>query len=206
MPTFCLRHAAALLALVAATPAAAQDAAPEEPVLPLPGTHSLSLSHDNGSSMIGLGRMVGARTKLEIGVAADIRGVTIDPASGDDIVEGSNGLTVRAGVRRYSRPESRIAPYLMAGMSGFHHRRTQDGGSAGRESRLDGKGVGIDAGGGVEWFPVARVGISGQAGISAAAFRQRHRSSSPDGSPQVASHTHYTVGTFTSALSISLYF
>lgn len=198
--------AAVLLALLGSARAAAQEEAPE-PVLPAPGTMSLSFRHDAGSSAIAIGRMVGSRTRVDLGVGFGTRRErSEDGAEERTDVDGSADL--RLAVRRYAAPQSRIAPFLLAAASGFHYRQNTDADLPdGRsyDASVRGLGIGLEAGGGVEWFPAARAGISGEAGVGARANRLRIRSDGASG-PGTAHRTSLSLRTFTSALALTLYF
>jgi hypothetical protein len=196
--------AAALLALLASAPAAAQEEAPE-PVLPAPGTMSLTLRHDAGSSLIALGRRVGDRSRVELGIGFSANRARADGGGAGERTDEDGLAELRLAVRRYMDPESRVVPFLLAAVSGLHHWSTLDAeGPAGSYSENQrGTGLSIEAGGGVEWFPAARVGISGEAGVGARALRARSRfPSHPD--PRERSYVGFR--TFTSALSLTLYF
>lgn len=192
--------AAFLLALLASAPAAAQEATPE-PTLPAPGTMSVAVSHGYGSSMIHMGRMAGERTKMEAGVGMNVTRVTTGAGEDEQTIR-ERGVSMRLGLRRYSAMEGRIAPFLMAAVTGSHQLNVADQ-LAGQQTRQRGSGVGLEAGGGAEWFPAARVGISGSVGLGASRVRHRYRNAATD---QRMDQTYLHVGTFTSALGVALYF
>lgn len=193
--------AAFLLALLNSAPAAAQEETPE-PTLPAPGTMSVAVSHGYGSSMIHMGRMAGERTKMEAGVGMSVTRSTTG-AGEDEQSARERGVSMRLGLRRYSALEGRIAPFLMAAVTGSHQLSVADQGFTGQQVRQRGSGVGLEAGGGAEWFPVARVGISGSVGLGASRVRHRYRNALTD---QRFDQTYVHVGTFTSALGAALYF
>jgi hypothetical protein len=167
-------------------------------VLPAPGTFSLSVSHGAGSSVVGVGMMIGERTRADLGVGLSASRSSLDDGDDERSVR-EEMLAARLGLRRYLFSESGIAPFVGAavnGSIGSSRTSTPDDGT-------DLRGLGAQLSAGAEWFPVARIGLSGETGISLNTVRYEDEAG---GSGETLQQRSRFIGTFSSALEISIYF
>jgi hypothetical protein len=201
MPIHRAPVAAALFALATAFPAAAQEA-DEGPALPPAGTAFLGANFGGGGGTVHVGRRVGERTRLEVGLGSDLGRTRVD-----DEAEGTHdgsSLALRLGVRRYAPREGRVIPFAAAGVSGFWHERRSR--AEGYEATARGGGVRVDAGGGAEWFPFRNVAIDARTGVGLTASRIRQRTEYTEVEPREAVVRSLHLSTFTTSLGLNLYF
>jgi hypothetical protein len=121
------------------------------------GTKSLSFGIDgSGTSEAGLWLLVSDRTNL--GLLGSLDWVSEDRDSQDDRSEFRLGVGPR--VKWYLTDPGRVAPFWFGGME-FAHLRVSEEGESDRTSR----GLGLDGGFGVDWFPVEQISIGGWTGL-----------------------------------------
>jgi hypothetical protein len=207
--------AAALLSLAA--PARAQEvvlvtegaeALPRNSLQKGAWSLSFALPGSDRDGTLGAWKMVGPRTNLGVfvGVGA-IRsdGETDTPAGERETTETRTSLDVGVQARRYVTDPADVAPFLFGAVSVGTSRQERDDESA-YDSRMSGTQAGLSAGVGVEWFPVRRVSISGQTGFTVNAGLSDGAQGLPDGGEATYDGTFMGVGTFTSGLTLQIYF
>lgn len=206
-------HAAAAAAalLLHAVPAAAQDTIPAD-TTPRNGLRKGAWSiefelpgYGVGGERFGFGvwEMVGARTNLGLTLGINVSGRETEGGSGDQ----TNAVTsAEVGVRakRYLRTDRPVAPYLLAGafVNGMYSRRDYSG----YEETARGLGAGVQAAVGVEWFPVRYMSVAGHTGARLGVDRTSAEVDRPDGAHDEYDDTGGYFRTFTSALTVKLYF
>lgn len=152
----------------------------------------------------GVWEMVGARTNLGLTLGVAVDGSDTEGDGGDD-TDAATSVTLGASVKRYVVAPREVTPYLLGGAS--------IGGSYNRRDRSDGYdvtsravNVGVRAAVGVEWFPVRRVSVSGQTGFSLTATRYEAEARYPDGNETSAEGRSLGFRSFTSGLSLQIWF
>jgi hypothetical protein len=206
-----LTAVAACLVVCIASPLRAQSADSVARTPHSPGTYSLSfaapgLDDDGATGTFGFWRMVSQRTNLGVFVTAgashSTSSVDSDNPSSDNEVDNT-GFTLLLGpaVRRYVAAGENVAPFLygsaQVGYGSSRNHTDQDD----RTFRSSGAQGVIEVGAGLEWFPTRALSVSGYTGLRAQALSQEGRSDATE----LDSHST-NIGTFTTALSVNLYF
>jgi len=120
------------------------------------GTKSLSFAIDgSGSSEAGIWYFISDRTN--VGLLGTLES-TSEERTGPDRSTFTLGIGPR--IKWYATPSARVGPYWFGGLSFRHVRRSEDDADD-RTSR----GLGLDAGFGVDWFPVDQMSIGGWTGL-----------------------------------------
>lgn len=148
------------------------------------GQHSLSFGVPGGgnpyaSGAFGYGMMMAPNLHLGINV-----GLGLDPQEYGGDTEWDWGVLLAPTMKYYPSTTAQVVPF------GFGQLNFGIGGTAGETHDPE---LGIAGGVGVEWFPVTRFSISGQAGLGIDILRAN------DQKP-------FAVGTFTSNLAANIYF
>jgi hypothetical protein len=203
--------AAAVLALSA--PARAQDA-PADSTAPPPnglrkGTWSLSFVAPGYSGSetaeFGVWEMVGPRTNVGVTLELVVSGLTLETTD-DDRTAANTSVGMGLNVRRYLATSRSVAPYLhgrVFGRGGFNRR--EDAG-VGYEETVRSMGAGADAALGVEWFPVRQLSVAGHTGVRYSSIRYASRLTTPTDEERESTSRDGIFQTFTSALSLRIYF
>jgi hypothetical protein len=198
----------AVCALLAAAPGRAQEAAPDTTTRTSLQKGAWSLSFDppvyggGGSGGLGAWKMVGERTNLGVGVQINARS-TETRRDSSSTAEITSGVRLAIEARRYVAPAREVTPFATGGVFGFVATYDHDSGSGEGEQRV--YGAGVSAGAGVEWFPVRRVSFAGHTGVQLDAHRGQSSSSYPGGQRK-ARERGLQLATFTSRLSLQIYF
>lgn len=199
----------AACALLAAAPVRAQEATPDT----IPRTSlqkgAWSLSFDvpayganAGSGSFGGWKMVGERTNLGLIVAIQVSDRD-ESTSGSDYDRESTWLSPGLHVRRYVGTIRDVTPFLAAGINGYAGRSTNRQGATSVETRV--YGASVQGGVGVEWFPVRRVSLAGHTGAQVQVFKSDDEIQTDTG-PRGGNQRTLDVATFTSRLSLQIYF
>jgi opacity protein-like surface antigen len=210
-----LRLLAAAAAAVLASPALAQDA-PSADTTPAPnglrkGAWSLSFSAPGYSGSgeraeFGVWEMVGARTNLGLTLEVNVSGRDREgEEQGADQTEASTSVQLGANLRRYVSTARSVAPYVQGRVfgRGFYTRR--DG--LGYEETLRGVSGGLEGAVGVEWFPVRQFSVAGHTGARLSVGRLEQNLTNPnDDTERLSEYSDVIFQTFTSALSVQIYF
>lgn len=206
---------AALACALAAVPALAQDAPPAD-TTPAPnglrkGTWSLSFSAPgyNGSgerAEFGVWEMVGARTNLGLTLEVNVYGRDREGNDeGADQTEASTSVQLGANLRRYVSTARSVAPFVQGRVfgRGFYTRRD----ALGYEETIRGVSGGLEGSVGVEWFPVRQFSVAGHTGARLFMGRLEQDQDYPDDDTErAADYRDVSFQTFTSALSVQIYF
>lgn len=200
---------AALLGLLllagttAATGAGAQEPGGENSVRR--GAMSLTAGLTTGLQ-VGVWRMASDRTGL--GVAASV--ATQRQEAGESFVSTRQTFGIGPRLRHYGSTTGALLPYLQGGLSGELTRSsTRYQGTSEQVNRNLQRSLVADFGAGLEWFPVSRISVGGQAGLRAsrALFRQENEQRTVGGThDSVYDSTSWRVGTFTSGIEARLFF
>jgi hypothetical protein len=208
--------AAALLSLAA--PAHAQDvvAAAPAPADSISGnslqkgTWSLSfmLPGGGGSGAVGAWKMISPRTNL--GVFA---GLTVNRSESDvgtplgerEVTDSRTLLDVGVQAKRYVIDRDEVAPFLFGSASIGTARETREDETTYDVRNRVAQGT-LTAGAGVEWFPVRRVSVAGYTGLSVHAGLSDSEQGLSDGGDVTYDTTFLGAGTFTSGLTLQIYF
>lgn len=200
--------AAALLSL--AVPAHAQDTDTVPRTSLREGAWSLSFAvpgytSGGGSGELGAWKMVGPRTNLGVTLAASTQR-SESSGAGLETTDRRTDLNLNLDVKRYVMQPAEVTPFLLVG-AGIGHssqdREITPGGPDHSASGLNGR---VRAGVGLEWFPVRRVSISGHTGLTVNGGGFDSEGEAPDGTPVPGEADSLFVGTFTSALSLQIWF
>lgn len=200
-------------AAVLAAPALAQDALPAD-TTPAPnglrkGTWSLSFSAPGftGTSEraeFGVWEMVGARTNLGLTLEVNVYGRDRE-GEGADQTEASTSVQLGANLLRYVSTARSVAPFVQGRVfgRGFYTRRD----ALGYEETLRGVSGGLEGSVGVEWFPVRQFSVAGHTGARLFIGRLEQDQDYPDDDTErAADFRDVSFQTFTSALSVQIYF
>jgi hypothetical protein len=151
----------------------------------------------------GVWEMVGARTNLGLTLGVSVVGAEAEGSSGDATVAETDvdlGITVK----RYVMEPREVTPFLLgsAAIGGSYERRE------GQQYEESSRGVNamLRAGVGVEWFPARRVSLSGHTGFGLFAGRIDIDQEFPDGTTRDGETSQMYVQSFTSALSLHIWF
>lgn len=208
---------AAAAALLSAVPAHAQESAVDDSTLAAAdttprtslrkGVWSLSFAAPGYAGgergEFGVWEMVGARTNLGLTLGVSVVGAEAEGSSGDATV-AETGIDLGVTVKRYVMEPREVTPFLLgsAVIGGNYERRE------GQQYEESSRGVNANlrAGVGVEWFPVRRASLSGHTGFSLFAGRMEHDQELPDGTTRDGETSQMYVQSFTSALSLHIWF
>lgn len=200
--------AAAVLAL--ASPAAGQDAPADSAAAPnglRRGAWSLSFTSPGSGERgeLGAWRMVGERTNLGItlGVAAYTRERDNEGEEQRDQEETGADFQLGLAARRYLTTARAVAPFLHGRVFAATLSQERDG--PGFEDRVNGASVGAEVGVGAEWFPVRQFSVAGHTGFRAALSHYEQDLDVPEEETGYDA-TVTSLNTFTSALSLQIYF
>lgn len=222
-------HAAASAALLAlAVPARAQETpSPADTTafalaVPVPADTAPRTSLQKGSwslsfvppgyggggerAEFGAWEMVGARTNLGLTLAVSVYGSEGEYNGGAaTATQASTFVELGMDVRRYVMAPREVTPFLLGGaaIGGRFERRDA---SNGYDETTRGMNATLRAAAGVEWFPVRRLSISGQTGFSLTAGRFSMEQDAPESPPVSSESSSLGVRSFTSALTLQIYF
>ncbi|HEX6042573.1 outer membrane beta-barrel protein [Longimicrobium sp.] len=199
--------AAAAAVLAFSAPLRAQDA--DSAFAPnglRPGAWSLSFAAPGSGSgeraTLGAWRMVGARTNLGVTLGLALSDSERDD-DGQDTEETDTSLQLGINARRYLALTRGVAPYVQGGV--FAGTSTQQREVADFEDRVESNFVGAEVAVGAEWFPVRQFSVAGHTGLRALRSQAELSATNPADDENVdASGTG--ISTFTSALSLQIYF
>ena len=150
----------------------------------------------SGSGSFGYWKMTSDRTAL--GVQADVQ-LSHSNRTTPGFPDGTgttSGAALGVNLRRYARTDMRVAPFAQVGVNAGYRRNTAQIDSVSL-AHIHSVVGGVQAGVGVEWFPVREVSVAGMTGLSL--FAQR----SSDHAMHV---TDVGFSTFTSSLALHIYF
>jgi hypothetical protein len=207
-----LLFAAAAAALLS-VPARAQDApadstAPPPPNGPRKGAWSLSFvapGYTGGErAEVGVWEMVGSRTNLGVTLEVGVFGTDRD-GDGEDQTQASTSLGLGFNVRRYLASGRAVVPYLQGRAFGRGSYSRRDG-SSGGEDVFSTSTAGVEGVLGAEWFALRHVSFSGHTGARFSATRQRQQAEDAQGNEFHSTTRDVGFQTFTSALSLQIYF
>lgn len=200
--------AAALAALLLAGPALAQDAAPDTTPRTSLRKGARSLSFDapvfggGASGAFGGWMMVSDRTNLGLTV-----GLTVSDAeqTQDTLFRGDSRASVELGLqaRRYVQAPAEVTPFVSMGVFARASHVTDEYQEVERTSRWF--GAGVQAGVGLEWFPVRRVSLAGDTGVRLAVDRGDGELGY-DGTDREVEYKAAAFATYSSRLSMQIYF
>lgn len=206
---------AAAAAAVLASPTLAQEAPPAD-TTPAPnglrkGAWSLSFSAPGYSGSgeraeFGVWEMVGARTNLGLTLEVSVAGRDREgEEQGADQTEASTSVQLGANLRRYVSTARSVAPYVQGRVFGRGYYTRRDG--LGYEETIRGAAGGLEGAFGVEWFPVRQFSVSGHTGARLGVGRLEQDQEYPDDdTKRSADYRDVSFQTFTSALSVQIYF
>ncbi|HEY0024897.1 MAG TPA: hypothetical protein VGB24_18425 [Longimicrobium sp.] len=201
--------AAAVCALLAAAPVRAQEAAADTTPRTSLQKGAWSLSFDvpayganAGSGSFGGWKMVGERTNLGLVVGIHVYDRD-DSTSALDYDQESSSLSVGLHTRRYVGTIRDVTPFLAAGIDTYAGRSSNRQGSTSVESQV--YGASAQGGVGVEWFPVRRISLAGHTGAQVRVFKSDDEVQTDTG-PRGGNQRTLDVATFTSRLSLQIYF
>jgi len=122
------------------------------------GTKSLSFGIDgDGSAEAGIWLFISDRSNL--GLLGTLDWVSEDRSSPrPDRTQFTLGIGPR--IKWYVTGAPRVAPFWFGGLAFTHTRRTEEG-----EDDRTSRGVGLEGGLGVDWFPVDQMSVGGWTGI-----------------------------------------
>lgn len=200
--------AAAAAVLVLAAPVQAQDAdSATAPNGLRPGAWSLSFAPSASErGEFGAWRMVGERTSvgltLGFSVSDSDREIRDEPQADQEDEHTNVHLGIAA--RRYLVTTRSVAPYLLGRLSGGIVTQRRE--SAGYSERVHGIAAGAELAVGAEWFPVRQFSVAGHTGVRASVSRLNQDLTRPEGTETDFDAENISLGTFTSALSLQIYF
>lgn len=211
------RLLAAAAALVLASPALAQDAPPADSAAAPPnalrqGAWSLSFSAPGYSGSgerveFGVWEMVGPRTNLGLTLEVNVSGYDRETEAGGEQAEQSDAATsflLGLNARQYVRTGRSIAPFVHGRVFGRANYGRRE--SSGYEETTRGMGAGAEAAVGVEWFPVRSFSVAGHTGARLQFNRSEQTVTDPEDQEASADFHYVSFQTFTSALSVQIYF
>jgi hypothetical protein len=206
------RLLAAAAAVVLASPALAQEAPPADstdaPNGPRKGAWSLSFTAPGygGSgerAELGVWEMVGERTNLGLTLEVQVGGQDREDGTHDDS-DATTAVGLGLAARRYAGAARGIAPYVQGrvfGRGSYARREATE-----YEETQRGTFAGVEAVVGAEWFPVRHFSVSGHTGARAMTARLEQDATYPDGEERETVSRYGQFGTFTSSLSVQIYF
>jgi hypothetical protein len=151
----------------------------------------------------GAWEMVGARTNLGLTLGVGVIGAEVETGGGEwNVAETDVDLGI--AVKRYVMEPREVTPFLLGSVAvgGRYDRRE----SPQYDETIRSTSAAVRAAVGVEWFPVRRVSLSGQTGFGLFAGRSDVETETPDGTRQKAETSQVSFQSFTSALSLHIYF
>jgi hypothetical protein len=206
---------AASLLLVA--PALAQDAPPADtaasPTGLRKGRWSLSFAAPGytGSGErveLGVWEMVGPRTNLGLTLEVNVTGYDRESQDGSggaaDQTDASTSLALGLNARQYVHTRHSVAPFVQGRVFGRGSYARRE--NSGYEETSRGFGAGVEAAFGAEWFPVRQFSVAGYTGGRMSVSRSEQTLTDPEDKEQSADYHYATFQTFTSALSVQIYF
>lgn len=209
--------AAAVAVLALAAPARAQDApapgvpadtASSPPGLLRKGAWSLTFTAPGYSGSegmeFGLWEMVGPRTNAGVTLEVFVNGRDRDTDTGGDYTEAATTAGLGFNLRRYVGMSHRVAPYLQGRVFGRGEYNRAESGDT--EASTRGTHAGVEAGLGAEWFPVRQFSLSGHTGARFMVSRYSQTITQPTGEETEATSNEALFRTFTSSLSVRIYF
>jgi hypothetical protein len=118
--------------------------------------------------------------------------------------QSRDAIAIEPTLRRYWRPDDRLTPYTHLALVGSWTDQKSDNTIGTVENRT--LALGIEAGLGLEWFPIERVSIGGHAGVKLQQAWLRNVTPMISG-PQVIQNQHQrTASTFQSGMQVRFYF
>jgi len=199
--------AAAALVLACAPAVSAQLAdSTSRPNSLVKGARALSFDVGSSSGHIGYLKMVSDRAALgvQVGIAAAHSNVRADDTDdGDEAKQTGINASFGMDYRVYKQADRRLAPFAEFG-GGVAYGRLKSEADAGvgpdevDELTVTQYGGNLNGGFGLQWFPVHDVSLTGQTGVTVFANRQT--------TPLGFRGTTVGVGTFTSSVSLQIYF
>jgi hypothetical protein len=178
----------ALACALAAAPAAAQDAPA--------GPTSLSLQLGGGYA-VGVWRDLSPRMRTGIEV-----GTSVSRIAGDGTEEDYTNYTVQPTLKLFSGADGSLRPYAMLGLYAQGYGQRAENTDVPAESEFSRREVGARVGVGMEWMPVARVGVGGHVGVGGGYMESR--SGGSFGDDRIADG--WTAATFSSGIVVHLFF
>lgn len=174
------------------------------------GTWSLSfaLPGDGGSGSVGAWKMVSPRTNLGVFVgltAARVESDVESPLGEQEVTDSHTMLEVGVQAKRYVTHADEVAPFLFGAASMGTVREDRDDETTFDRQNHVTQGN-LAAGAGVEWFPVRRVSVAGYTGFSVHAGLSGSQQDLAAGGEVKYDSTFVSAGTFTSGLSLQIYF
>ncbi|HET6763476.1 MAG TPA: hypothetical protein VFH27_07380 [Longimicrobiaceae bacterium] len=200
-----LAAAALVLACAPAVHAQAADSA-SRPNSLVKGARALSFDVGSASGHIGYLKMISDRSALgvQVGVTAVHNTVRQDDANdGDEAKQTGTNASLGMDYRVYKQTDRRLAPFAEFG-GGVSYGRLKNEADAGvgpdevAELTVTQYGANVNGGFGLQWFPVHDVSLTGLTGVTVFANRQT--------TPEGFRGTTVGVGTFTSSVSLQIYF
>jgi hypothetical protein len=152
----------------------------------------------------GAWEMVGARTNLGLMLGINVSGTDAE-GNGATITESSTGVDLSVNLKRYVTEPAEVTPYLLGSVfiGGSYQRRD---GPEDFEASTRTANAGVRGAVGVEWFPVRRFSVSGHTGFVLSGGRFKADQEYPDGTEQDTEGTQGAFRSFTSALTVQIYF
>lgn len=171
------------------------------------GTWSLSFAAPGYGSgeraEFGVWEMVGARTNLGLALGVTVIGAETESGSGESSLAETD-VDLGIALKRYVMEPREVTPFLLGSVAvgGRYDRRE----SPQYDETIRGTNASVRAAVGVEWFPVRRVSLSGQTGFGVFAGRAEVEQEMPDGTRHETETSQVSFQSFTSALSLHIYF
>lgn len=161
-------------------------------------------SSSGGTAEFGAWEMVGARTNLGLLLTIGVDGSDSE-GGGGDATDATTSVGLGVNVKRYVTAPGEVTPFLLGGVGvGGGYTRTDR--SDGYEATTRGVNASARAAVGVEWFPVRRMSLYGYTGFSLFLSRSSGTSSYPDGREVEGESRYASFRSFTSALSLQIWF
>lgn len=151
------------------------------------GTKSISFGIDgSGNAEAGIWMFISDRTNLGLLGTLDWVSEDRNPPRSD---RSQFTFGLGPALKWYMPRTPRVAPFWYAGLDFRHTRRTEDD-----EDDETSRGLGVDGGFGVDWFPVDQMSIGGWTGLRIASDRAEN------------DETTTRIRTFTTGLRVHIYF
>lgn len=163
------------------------------------GTRFIALPFptDDGNGTLSIWKMRNERNALGIVVSLGYNRIARDSVAGAEPSFTHADFQAGPAWRRYQRLHPNVAGYGTLGLFARYARTVSTGSTRTEETQWGG---GASAGLGAEWFPFERVSLGGSTGLSASFM-----SGDASGVPQ-ATTSQLALGTFTTAVGVTIYF
>lgn len=171
------------------------------------GTWSLSFAAPGYGSgeraEFGVWEMVGARTNLGLTLGVSVIGAESE-SNGSESSVAETDVDLGIALKRYVMEPREVTPFLLGSIAvgGRYDRRD----SPQYDETVRSAQAAVRAAVGVEWFPVRRVSLSGQTGFGMFVGRADVEQEMPDGTTYEGKNSQVSFQSFTSALSLHIYF